>query len=119
MVFHYEVCVKAHPFPRVPGYPAVVEATLARRLRARAISGWLVGGLLGSLPMWVEAVQRFAHRLEGGVGESALWGEPTLYAVLRLLLPSEWTAGGALVFVLLGILAPRARRRKGSENVRR
>ena len=78
-----------------------------------------MGGLLGSLPLWVEAAQRLAHRLEGGVGESALWGEPTLYAVLRLLLPSEWTAGGALVFVLLGILAPRARRRQGSKNVRR
>jgi hypothetical protein len=66
--------------------------------------------VLGSLPLWAEAVQRLAHRFRGGAGESALWGEPTLYAVLRLVLPSEWTAGGAVLFVLLGLLAPRPRK---------
>ncbi len=107
-----EAPVKPRPTPPEAGYPVAVEDSLRSRIRASAIAGWFVGGLLGSLPLWAEAAQRLAHRLEGGVGESALWGEPTLYAVLRLVLPSEWTAGGAIAFILLGLLAPRARKRK-------
>ena len=86
------------------------------RLRRLAVVGWIVGGVLGGLPFWAEAAQGLAHRLGGGTGEAAAWGGAAATAVLRLVLPSEWTAGGALALVLLGLLAPRARR---GERVRR
>ncbi len=81
------------------------------RLVWAAAAGWLAGGLAASLPLWAEAAERFAVAHAGGSGERALWGGPATFAVLRVVLPSEWTLAGALAGAVLVLLWPSRRSR--------
>lgn len=94
------------PTPDGRGY-SIVRATVLG-----AVFGYLAGGLAltARMGVWSGMIYRFVWAAQGGRGETAEWGEPAVYAVLALALPSVWNLSGSL-FGAAGAATFAARRR--------
>ena len=82
-----------------PSVPGVTQRRPVVAVLAGACLGYVAAALVKSATLGAlgETIRRITYKLQGGLGETANWGEPLFYVALLMVVPSAWTLGGALI----------------------